>query len=53
MIFGNQELLLKKVETISKLHQSVLVENEEKLEEASPNFFDPNSPTQRVGGDIT
>lgn len=32
MIFGNQELLLKKVETISKLHQSVLVENEEKLE---------------------
>jgi len=25
----------------------------EKLEEENPQFFDPNSPTQRVGGEIT
>ena len=23
------------------------------LEELHPDFFDPNSPTQRIGGDIT
>ncbi|CAL2084778.1 NAD-dependent DNA ligase LigA [Tenacibaculum sp. 190524A02b] len=39
--------------TISDYEFDIKLKELEKLEEANPNFFDPNSPTQRVGGDIT
>jgi DNA ligase (NAD+) len=39
--------------TISDLEFDNLLKELEKLENAYPEFFDPNSPTQRVGGQIT
>ncbi len=37
---------------ISDLHFDMLMRELEKLEAENPEFFDPNSPTQRVGSDI-
>lgn len=39
--------------TISDYEFDIKLKELEKLEEENPQFFDPNSPTQRVGGDIT
>ncbi len=39
--------------TISDYEFDIKLKELEKLEEAHPQFFDPNSPTQRVGGQIT
>ena len=39
--------------TISDYEFDIKLKELEKLEDANPSFFDPNSPTQRVGGDIT
>jgi len=38
---------------ISDYEFDMLVNELKKLEELNPNFFDPNSPTQRIGGEIT
>ncbi|CAL2101138.1 DNA ligase [Tenacibaculum sp. 190130A14a] len=39
--------------TISDYEFDIMLKELEKLEEDNPQFFDPNSPTQRVGGDVT
>ena len=39
--------------TISDFEFDMKLKELEKLEEEHPEFFDPNSPTQRVGGQIT
>jgi DNA ligase (NAD+) len=39
--------------TISDYDFDIILKELEKLEEANPEFFDSNSPTQRVGGEIT
>ena len=39
--------------TISDFDFDIILKELEKLEEAHPEFFDSNSPTQRVGGEIT
>ncbi|CAA0243956.1 NAD-dependent DNA ligase LigA [Tenacibaculum maritimum] len=39
--------------TISDYEFDIKLKELEKLEEENPQFFDPNSPTQRVGGGIT
>jgi DNA ligase (NAD+) len=39
--------------TISDYEFDIKLKELEALEEAHPQFFDPNSPTQRVGGEIT
>ena len=39
--------------TISDFDFDTTLKELEKLEEANPEFFDSNSPTQRVGGEIT
>ncbi len=39
--------------TISDYDFDIKLKELEKLEAAHPEFFDPNSPTQRVGGEIT
>ena len=39
--------------TISDFDFDIALKELEKLEEANPEFFDANSPTQRVGGEIT
>lgn len=39
--------------TISDLEFDLKLKELEKLELENPQFFDPNSPTQRVGGEIT
>lgn len=39
--------------TISDYDFDIKLKELEKLEEAHPEFYDPNSPTQRVGGGIT
>jgi DNA ligase (NAD+) len=39
--------------TISDFEFDVKLKELEKLEEENPQFFDANSPTQRVGGEIT
>ncbi len=39
--------------TISDFEFDMKLKELEKLEEEFPEFFDPNSPTQRVGGQIT
>lgn len=39
--------------TISDYDFDVLLKQLQALEDANPQYFDPNSPTQRVGGDIT
>lgn len=39
--------------TISDFDFDITLKELEKLEEANPEFFDSNSPTQRVGGEIT
>ena len=39
--------------TISDYEFDIKLKELEKLEAAHPEFFDPNSPTQRVGGEIT
>ena len=39
--------------TISDYDFDIKLKELEKLEEANPQFFDVNSPTQRVGGGIT
>lgn len=39
--------------TISDYDFDIRLKELEKLEAAHPEFFDPNSPTQRVGGEIT
>ncbi|WP_431165571.1 NAD-dependent DNA ligase LigA [Tenacibaculum halocynthiae] len=39
--------------TISDYDFDIKLKELEKLEEENPDFFDSNSPTQRVGGDIT
>lgn len=39
--------------TISDYKFDIKLKELEKLEEEHPEFFDPNSPTQRVGGQIT
>jgi len=38
--------------TISDFDFDIILKELEKLEEAHPEFFDSNSPTQRVGGEI-
>ena len=37
---------------ISDLEFDMLMKELEKLETENPEFFDPNSPTQRVGSDL-
>ncbi|MGG8495101.1 NAD-dependent DNA ligase LigA [Tenacibaculum sp. TC6] len=39
--------------TISDYEFDIKLKELEQLEDENPEFFDPNSPTQRVGGDIT
>ncbi|SEE55895.1 DNA ligase (NAD+) [Tenacibaculum sp. MAR_2010_89] len=39
--------------TISDYDFDIKLKELEKLEEENPDFFDSNSPTQRVGGDVT
>ena len=39
--------------TISDFDFDILLKELEKLEEENPEFFDSNSPTQRVGGEVT
>ncbi|EDP69891.1 putative DNA ligase [Flavobacteriales bacterium ALC-1] len=39
--------------TISDYEFDIKLKELQALEEANPEFFDPNSPTQRVGGEIT
>ena len=39
--------------TISDYEFDIKLEELQKLENRHPEFFDPNSPTQRVGGEIT
>jgi DNA ligase (NAD+) len=39
--------------TISDYEFDLLLKELEKLETENPEFFDPNSPTQRVGGEVT
>lgn len=39
--------------TISDYDFDIILKELEKLEESNPEFFDSNSPTQRVGGEIT
>ena len=39
--------------TITDYEFDVKLKELEKLEEENPIFFDPNSPTQRVGGGVT
>ncbi len=39
--------------TISDYEFDLKLKELEKLETENPQFFDPNSPTQRVGGEIT
>ena len=39
--------------TISDFEFDVKLKELEKLEKENPQFFDANSPTQRVGGEIT
>lgn len=39
--------------TISDYEFDIKLKELEKLEEEHPEFFDPNSPTQRVGGQVT
>jgi len=39
--------------TISDYDFDILLKELETLEEQNPDFFDPNSPTQRVGGAVT
>ena len=39
--------------TISDYEFDIKLKELETLEAAHPEFFDPNSPTQRVGGEIT
>ena len=39
--------------TISDFDFDILLKKLEKLEEDNPEFFDSNSPTQRVGGEVT
>ncbi|RXP63646.1 NAD-dependent DNA ligase LigA [Lutibacter sp. HS1-25] len=39
--------------TISDYEFDLMLKELEKLETENPQFFDPNSPTQRVGGEIT
>ena len=38
---------------ISDYEFDMLINELKKLEESHPEFFDPNSPTQRIGGEIT
>ena len=38
---------------ISDYDYDIKLKELEKLEKENPNFFDPNSPTQKVGGEIT
>ena len=38
---------------ISDYEFDMLLNELKKLEELHPEFFDPNSPTQRIGGEIT
>ena len=40
-------------DTISDFDFDMLLKKLEKLEEENPEFFDSNSPTQRVGGEVT
>ena len=39
--------------TISDFDFDMLLKKLEKLEQENPEFFDSNSPTQRVGGEVT
>ena len=39
--------------TVSDYEFDIKLKELEKLEEENPEFFDPNSPTKRVGGEIT
>ncbi len=44
---------IKDAPEISDREFDALLEELHKLEDANPQFFDPNSPTQRVGGGLT
>jgi len=39
--------------TISDYDFDIKLKELQVLEDANPQFFDPNSPTQRVGGEVT
>ncbi|MFD2726422.1 NAD-dependent DNA ligase LigA [Hyunsoonleella rubra] len=39
--------------TISDFEFDIKLKELQKLEESHPEFYDPNSPTQRVGGEVT
>ncbi len=49
----NYNYYVKSAPTISDYDFDQLLKELEKLEEAHPEFASPNSPTKRVGGDIT
>lgn len=49
----NHEYYIKNDPSISDQEFDMKMKELEKLEEENPEFDDPNSPTKRVGGDIT
>jgi DNA ligase (NAD+) len=51
--YYNKEYYVNNKSVVSDLEFDVLLKELEGLETKCPDLFDPNSPTQRVGGDIT
>ena len=48
----NYNYYVKSMPTISDFEYDAKLRQLQELETAHPEFFDPNSPTQRVGSDI-
>ena len=51
--YYNKEYYVNNKSLVSDLEFDVLLKELESLETKYPDLFNPNSPTQRVGGDIT